>query len=355
VISAGPASSARTVHFVVPPGIDDPGRPSGGNTYDRRVIAGLSALGWSVPVHAVDGPWPRPDERAEAALAATLTAIDDDALVLIDGLVASAAPSVLRSHASRLQLVVLLHMALEHAAERDALTAARTVITTSEWLRQRVVDLYSLPRVRVAAPGVDPAPLAVGTANGGNVLCVAALAPHKGQDVLLAALAELADRPWRCSLVGSPDIDPGFVARLREQVERAGLDARVSFTGAMTGDALARAYGQADVLVLASQSESYGLVITEALAAGVPVIATAVGGVSEALGETASGRPGLLVEVSALPDALRRWFDDADLRWSLRAGAATRRATLAGWDETARNLESALRELSEPVGEANRV
>jgi glycosyltransferase involved in cell wall biosynthesis len=351
-----------SVHFVVPPGIDDPARPSGGNTYDRRVIAELVAQGWSVPVHAVDGPWPHPDRRAEDELAATLAAIRDDALVLIDGLIASAAPQVLRRHAARLRLAVLLHMALGHAAERDALSAARAVITTSEWLRRRVVGLYSLPCVRVAVPGVDPAPLTAGTASGGNVLCVAAIAAHKGQDVLLAALAELADRAWQCTLVGSPDIDPGFVARLHEQVERAGLGARVTFTGALTGDALARAYARADVLVLASRSESYGLVITEALAAGVPVIATAVGGVLEALGGVCGvssadggGRPGLLVEASALPDALRRWLDDADWRGSLRAGAVARRATLTGWDETGRNLVSALRELSEPAVEPGRI
>ena len=52
------------VHVVVPYGIDDPRRPSGGNVYDRRVCRGLVALGWSVHEHAVAGRWPRPDAAA---------------------------------------------------------------------------------------------------------------------------------------------------------------------------------------------------------------------------------------------------------------------------------------------------
>ena len=48
------------VHVIVPEGIDDPARPSGGNTYDRRVCRGLAALGWTVHEHAVPGAWPRP-------------------------------------------------------------------------------------------------------------------------------------------------------------------------------------------------------------------------------------------------------------------------------------------------------
>ena len=50
------------VHVIVPEGIDDPARPSGGNTYDRRVCRGLAALGWAVHEHAVPGAWPRPGE-----------------------------------------------------------------------------------------------------------------------------------------------------------------------------------------------------------------------------------------------------------------------------------------------------
>jgi glycosyltransferase involved in cell wall biosynthesis len=188
--------------------------------------------------------------------------------------------------------------------------------------------------MHLAEPGVDPAALAPGTTAGDALLCVAAVIPGKGHDVLLDALATVADLSWRCTCVGSLDRDPAFAARLR----RPG---RVEFTGPRTGPGLDRAYAAADLLVLASHGESYGMVVTEALARGVPVIATDVGGVSEAL-----GHGGLLVppgDPAALGTALRAWLTDAALRERLRQAARERRATLRPWAGTAADVAGALR------------
>lgn len=344
-------SSTGRVHVIVPPGIDDPARPSGGNSYDRRVCTSLEATGWDVRLLPVDGQWPRPDQRALTALDWVLAELPDDAVVLIDGLIASAAPTVLSRQTRRLRLVILLHMALGDAAEGAALSTSRAVITTSEWLRRRIIGLHSLvpDQVRVATPGVDPAELAPGTADGGELLCVGAVAPHKGQDVLMAALSELAGVTWRCVCAGSLDIDRGFVERLRHQITDGGIGDRVRLVGPLTGAGLAQAYAQADVLVLASESESYGMVVTEALACGLPVIAGTVGGVPEALGRTDAGRrPGLLLppgDPAALREGLRRWLDDGELRASLRDAARERRAMLSGWDATGRRVSGVLNEV----------
>ena len=107
------------VHVVVPAGIDDPARPSGGNAYDRRVCRGLAAAGWTVHVHEVPGSWPRPDAPSYAALADALSRIPDRAPVLVDGLVASPAPDVLVPEARRLRLVALVHMPLGEGTADD--------------------------------------------------------------------------------------------------------------------------------------------------------------------------------------------------------------------------------------------
>ena len=86
----------NAVHVVVPEGIDDPARPSGGNRFDRRVCDGLAADGWTVHVHAVPGSWPEPDASSYAALAGAVSRIPDGAAVLLDGLLASPAPEVRR-------------------------------------------------------------------------------------------------------------------------------------------------------------------------------------------------------------------------------------------------------------------
>ena len=320
------------IHVIVPEGIDDPTRPSGGNTYDRRVCDGLAALGWAVHEHEVpDAP----------ALARAVERIPDGAVVLLDGLIASPAPEALVPEARRLRQVVLMHMPVGHADEREVLTAATAVVTTSEWSRRRLGELYGLPaaRVHVAEPGVDPAGLAPGTAAGDALLCVGAVTPAKGHDVLIDALATVADLSWRCACVGSLDRAPAFADRVRRRAWEDALRDRVGFSGPRTGPDLDRAYAAADVLVLPSQAETYGMVVTEALARGLPVIAAEVGGVTEALGHGEHGtRPGLLVppgDPAALGGALRAWLEDAELRVRLRRAAGERRATLRPWAATA--------------------
>jgi glycosyltransferase involved in cell wall biosynthesis len=346
----------NVVHFLVPAGIDDQARPSGGNAYDRRIARGLAAVGWTVHVHEIPGSWPRPDEQSLGALAAALHGIPDGALVLADGLVASPAPEVLTPEAARVRLVVLVHMPLGHGSadggarerERAVLTAAASVVTTSAWARRALLELYSVPgdRVHIAQPGVEAADLAPGTATGDSLLSVAAVIPGKGHDVLVDALATLNGNRWRCLCVGSLERDPAFVARVRRRAAVAGMNGRLRFSGALPEQDLAGRYGAADLLVLPSRSETYGMVVTEALARGVPVVAAEVGGVPEALGHGADGtRPGLLVspgDPAALGDALRAWLEDAGLRRRLRAAARERRESLAGWSTTAAAVAGAL-------------
>ncbi|MFI7520290.1 glycosyltransferase family 4 protein [Micromonospora globbae] len=336
------------VHVVLPNDIDDPASPSGGNHYDRRLCRGLAERGWAVREHAVAGDWPRPDAAARAALAGVLAALPDGAVVLVDGLVASATPDVLAPQADRLRLVVLVHMPLGDDAEARALGAARAVVTTSGWTRDRLLDRYDLPagRVHVATPGVDPAPPASGTGTGGGLLCVAAVTPTKGHDVLVRALALAADLPWTCTCAGSLTRDEDFVADLRGRLADTGLTERVRLVGPWTGDALDAAYDAADLLVLPSRFETYGMVVTEALARGIPVLGTATGGLPEALGRAPDGElPGLLVppeDPPALAGALRRWLGDAALRDRLARAARDRRATLVTWSDTAARVATVL-------------
>lgn len=338
----------RTVHVVLPEAIDDPARPSGGNVYDRRVCGQLAGAGWAVHEHPVAGTWPRPDPAARTALDAVLAGLPDADVVLVDGLVASAVPEVLVPAARRLRVVVLVHMPLGTDAERAVLSAAAAVVTTSEWTRCRVLEEYHLPadRVVVAEPGVDHADEAPGSPAGTSLLCVAAVTPAKGHDVLVSALAAIADLPWRCACVGSLSRDPGLVERLLRRTREAGIADRVTFTGPRTGDHLAAAYATADALVLATRSESYGMVVTEALARGLPVIVTRIGGVPEALGQASDGRvPGLLVppgDPAPLAAALRDWLTDGKLRSALRSSARARRTTLVGWPQTADRVARAL-------------
>ncbi len=343
------------IHVLVPEGFDDPGLPSGGNVYDRQVCARLAEAGWDVPVTPVAAAWPVPGPAARAALARLLSAVPDGDTVLIDGLIASPAAAPLLPHAARLRLAVLLHMPLAtaldappeaQASERAVLHAAATVIVPSQWTRQQVLARFTLlpDRVHVAQPGVDPA--AEARSVPGRLICVGALARHKGQDLLIEALGGLPGLDWHCVLAGPLDRDPDFVRHVRHLIARLDDSSRVQLPGVLTGTALRDLYATASLLVAPSRSETYGMTVTEALAHGVPVLAADVGGLPEALGTTPGGqRPGLLVppgDPAALAAAVRDWLVDEPLRRRLRAAAAQRRLTLRSWDQTARDIARAL-------------
>ena len=347
---------APVVHVVLPDGVDDASRPSGGNVYDRRLCDGLASRGWLVREHVVAGRWPAPTPSALRALGAAVAAVPDGEVVLVDGLIASAAADVLVLESRRVRLVVLLHMLLGEVVadpvvsdrERAVLLAADAVVATSPWTRERALDRYGLDpvRVHVAEPGTDAAAPVAARPAGTRLVCVAALTPNKGHDVLLDALATLTDLPWTLTLVGSPTVDPAYADLLEHRATGLQLTARIDRTGPLVGRALDAAWSHADALVLATRGETYGMVVTESLARGLPVIASRVGGLPLALGHAADGsRPGLLVppdDPGALAVALRSWLEDADLRARLRSAAASRRTTLTGWDVTARRVAAVL-------------
>ncbi|MFD7505327.1 glycosyltransferase family 4 protein [Streptomyces sp. NPDC059850] len=354
----------RRVHVVMPGGVADPAAPSGGNTYDRRICRELPGIGWDVHEHTIAGSWPQPGPATRAELSRLLAELADGSIVLLDGLVACALPYLVVPEAERLRLAVLVHLPLGEetglapgraadldALERKTLGAMPAVVVTSGWAARRLVAHHGLDpgRVHVAAPGADVASQASGTDEGTRLLCVASVTPRKGQHRLVEALAEVTDVPWTLECVGGLGQDPGYVERVRELIAANGLGDRVRLTGPLQGPELEASFAGADLLVLASYAETYGMVVTEALAHGVPVLATAVGGVPEALGHAPEGSvPGLLVapdDPAALRAALRRWLGDPDVRRRLITAARGRRTALDGWQTTVRDLAGALERL----------
>ncbi|MEU7480757.1 glycosyltransferase family 4 protein [Lentzea sp. NPDC042327] len=321
------------MHFVLPADVADPGSPSGGNVYDLRVGDGLHKI-------AVAGDWPRP--RDSGALEQALAGVPDGEVVLLDGLVSCGVPEVVVPHARRLRLAVLVHLPLAdetgldpmtahdlNERERQVLRAAAAVIATSPTAARDIKTRHGLEHVHVVVPGTDPAPPATGTDGKTNLLCVASITPRKGQDVLVRAL-QRTNHDWRLTCVGPH----------RPFLHQIPRDDRVSFPGPLTGEALTSAYVNADLFVLASRNETWGMVVTEALAHGLPVIASAV--------PDALGTGGLLLppgDENAFAAALTRWFEDHRFRAELRRRARSRRAHLSTWDESAQGLRRVLASL----------
>ena len=332
---------------------------TGGYAYDRRIAAELRRRGWTIEVRELDGSFPRPTSSALADAVRVLSAIPDGSTVLVDGLAFGAMPAEVEREAERLRLVVLLHMPLAaeigidsdvaarlEASERRALGAASLVVVTGRWTVS-ALERYDVGRHRIALvePGTDRAPLARGSSGSRlELLCVATVNTGKGHEILIRALASLPQRDWHLTCAGSLDRDPPTVQRVRGVIRAMKVEDRVSLAGELDDAALAAAFDHADVFVLATLRETYGMAVAEALAHGLPVVSTTTGAIADLVGPAADGA-GLLVppgDETALAAELSRVMSDAWLRDRLAAGARRMRDRLPTWDDAAEKLAAAL-------------
>lgn len=349
---------------------------SGGNVYNAALARELTALGAVVETCPLDGDWPGGSAGDRRRLARLLNAESTNpgsptgSVMVVDSLLACGAPDELEEAAAAGQQVwILLHMPLPDHSERErrALQAAAGVICTSGSAAAGIRARHGLDGIRVALPGTAPAPLAAGSlsagAGGPHIIAVAALLENKDQSLLLDALARLTDLPWTASLIGSDTAHPAYAAQLRNSVECLGLAGRVSIPGELQGPALEAEWDAADLSLLISRAETYGLVVTESLARGIPVLVREGTGAVEALGAgNLPGSPGpdswpgrmldapvpdtplpgaavgLGTDPAPLADLLSRWLRDAALRERWRDAAADARGRLPGWDATARTV-----------------
>ncbi len=345
------------VHVLIPGDLEI---RTGGYGYDRRIIAGLRNLGWRVDVRRLDDSFPTPTPAARAQAAKVLADIADGAVVLVDGLALGALPAEVEHEARRLKVVALVHHPLAEEtgidpalaaelriSETNALAAVRAVVVTSRTTAVKLGEYgVTADRITVVEPGTDPAPIARGSviANAPSalrpepadvaLLCVATLTPRKGYELLMSALAATPARNWHLTCAGSLDRDDQTVSRVRAQVRDNGFEDRVSFVGDLDAAAVAVQYDRADVFVLPTLYEGYGMVVAEALARGLPIVSTATGAIRDLVGTDA----GLVVAPGDLPaftEALSRVLGDADLRARLAAGARAVRQRLPTWDQSA--------------------
>ena len=333
---------------------------TGGSVYNRRIVETLCTQGWSADVRELPGAFPRPDDEAVEFAAGVFSDIPSGRVVVVDGLAGSALPGVLELHAARLRLVMLVHLPIAADVGLDDVTAARFRQSESRSLASAalvmVTGAATLPllaaygvgadRLALVEPGTDAAPAARGTPDGAvHLLSVATLNPGKGHDVLLQALARVPATNWQLTCAGSTTRDAVTTARVQALAHSLGLQDRVRFTGELNGEALERAYDAAEVFVLATRQETYGMAVAEALARCLPIVSTTTGAIPALVGDEA----GLLVapgDVEALAHALTRVIGDEALRRRLTAGAARVRNRLPSWDEAARRFGAALEGLS---------
>jgi glycosyltransferase involved in cell wall biosynthesis len=338
------------MHVIVPGALD---QLTGGYLFDKRLVDGIRALGRTVEVHELAGRFPEADSTARQAAAALLARLPEDAAAVIDGLALPAFAECLASQRARLKLVGLVHHPLavetgldaEHRAqlagvEARLLSRLRGVLcpsAASAW----AVENYGIQRERIfiTPPGtVKPAvPPQRPPRNEGplHFLSVGAVIPRKGHALLIEALAALREKPWHLLIVGSLTRDAATAEALERAIAQHGLGERVTLAGEWAPERLGAAYAEADVFVLASYHEGYGMAFAEAMAQGLPIVGTTGG----AIPETVPADAALLVppgDADALSIALGMMLDNGALRTRLAQAAAAAGASLPDWPAATR-------------------
>jgi len=343
----------RSLVFMIPGDLE---ALTGGYGYGRRIVNGLRDLGWTVRVEALDASFPDPTPFAREDVRRRLRSLDDGTVVMVDGLAFGALGAEAEDEASRLRFVALVHHPLAEetgidsrtaaslrASETRALATARVVVVTSRPTAQGLARYgVDADRITVVEPGTDPAPLARGSGGGSvHLLCVASLIPRKGHEILVEALARLAQKDWHLTCVGSLDRDVPTAGRVRAMLAQYDLSDRVTFTGDLHQPELGREYDRADVFVLPTFHEGYGMVIGEALARGLPAVSCPTGAIAELVTSSA----GVLVppgNIAELARALADLIDHKETRLRLAAGARQVRDRLPTWDTAAARMAAAL-------------
>ncbi|MBN9668748.1 glycosyltransferase family 4 protein [Roseibium aggregatum] len=347
----------NTVCFAYPGDLET---PTGGYGYDRRIIAGLRDLGWQVELLPLGEGFPFPTEETLASAQRKLAGLAAGSLVVVDGLAFGVMDDAARALAGRLSLVALVHhpLCLENglsadkapalrASESEVLAHARHVIVTSPATARQVTELFGAPatKISVVPPGTEkPVAGPKAPSDSLRLLSVGTVVPRKGYDLLLEALAPLAGVNWHLDIVGGLDADPACYRALQAQAAEAGLTARITCHGAVPPQALSGFYAAADIFVLASRYEGYGMAYTEALAHGLPVIGSGGGAVRETLPENAAVYCPA-EDVACLREALSTLIEDRAERSALAAAARKAAAALPEWREAAGQFAEILKEL----------
>lgn len=344
------------VAFLIP---GDLSSPTGGYAYDREVLSRLARHGIAGRHVTLPAGYPFPTDGELARTESAVAACGDSDALLIDGLAYGAFPAALLASLPR-PVVALVHHPLGHevglepqvarrliASEAAALAVARHVIVTSPATARLLVSDLAVPetRITVALPGTARAARAIGSPAGASphLIAVGAVSRRKAYDVMVRALAGLTDRSWRATIAGDDNRQPDVAAEVRALITTSGLGDRVRMTGGLTEVDLDRLYAGADIFLMPSLFEGYGMVLAEAMARGLPIVCTTGGAAAETVPDAAAlkVRPG---DIAGFASAVRALIDEQETRRRLAEASWAAGQRLPDWDETTARIAAVIKE-----------
>lgn len=358
---------------------------TGGTIYDAEVVAGLRSAGDKVSVISLPARGPR--IAGAMRIAREVRAVAAEVVVGDELCFRELAVAFRLLRGAEVKRVLLVHhltswekeiaaprRAWVGARERLAIGGSDRVITTSETTRARLLAEGVRKTIDVVLPGADrlmrererepelvrePEPERVrvrvrdGRYDGGRerdvrVVFVGAVTARKKVVELVRAFAEGAHAKARLVLVGSTR-DENYAREVRRAVVWGGVVERVTFTGEVDERGVADALAEADVLVMPSSLEGYGIAATEAIRAGVPVIAARAQGLEEALAPCPAATV-LVDDEAALGRALARFAGDVTMREAMQRAAREAADRMPTWAQCAASFRASLERIVSAKG-----
>ena len=340
--------------FAIP---GDPDQRTGGYIYETSVLRSLNQVGCATELMRLPDSFPAPTPDDMVQTIGLLQQVPSERVIILDGfLVGALDPAAIAEIKAPMVGVVHHPLGLETGLSADraaflmrneaaVLRQINHVVVPSPHTRQILIQGFNVPaeKITVALPGflqphVDPTPV-----DPPLILSVGLLVPRKGHDVLIEALSKITDLDWQAAIVGKQHA-PRLAEALADRCKTLGLKEKIRFTGELTEKALNNWFNAASIFALATRYEGYGMVLSEAMMFGLPIVSCRTGAVPDTLGD--AGLPVPVDDPDAFAAALRNILTNAELRSRLKGAAQARAASLPTWLETARQIATTIRNAS---------
>jgi glycosyltransferase involved in cell wall biosynthesis len=342
-----------TVHFLITGDIQS---LTGGYLYNMHMINGLRGKGHLVNVFGTDWQW-KDSDSLEYICRHHLKKLPHGSCVIVDSLILASLHHIVQEFGDRLKFLGLIHLPASYNVlsgvhgkladeELTAINDMRQVIVTGQFTFDLLCNVGLNPaRICLVEPGTDhfprkkrykPVP--------SELLCIANYSALKAQDVLIRALCRLTAWNWSLHLYGDTNRDKKYTEALRSLIRQLKMEHRIIVHGIVERHEISTVFLNADLFLMPSLFESYGMAITESLAHGIPVVTTSAGNIPYTL----PAGMGLLTEPGneeQLADTIRSIFYDPVKYDALCKAASQYFKQVRSWEQAVSDFETILQKM----------
>lgn len=345
------------LHFFI---TGDINTPSGEFIYNKKIIDGLRGRNYKVFVHNLPADFPFPSANSIAQLEDIVKSIPSDDLLLIPGVIVGSSPAIVEGYAKNHKFIAYVHVPVSLsnglsiyqkeivlASEKTGFSKVQYCITSNESgknaLEERGVASIN---IYLAPAGTDPYPQKTNYSKlPASLLCISNYTRKNGLIHLIKALSALKNKDWQLTCYGIKDYEPGYFDEIKALIKKNGLTDRIVLNNSLAHDKISEVYLASDLVVMPSDYESFGMTVSEALAHGIPVFASAAGLINRDIPHKAFKffKPGSLYDIQSVLELL---LENEGVYQDLCSNAKLYKQHARPWEATIDDFESALKKIT---------